>query len=137
MTQQTFAKLVGISAPSLSNVFTGRTKPTLNMVEAIHANIPSLNLLWLINGEGPMYLQGSGPQPSQNEAVGDVQQAMGLDIVDDADDRPQATPRPRKSETPTVEPMTMIKNVDSSRRGHIIEIRVYYDDRTYDSFKPI
>ena len=136
MTQQTFSKLVGISAPSLSNVFTGRTKPTLNMVEAIHAKIPSLNVLWLLYGEGPMYIQGQ-ETPAANTHVGDNQHALGLDFVDDNDEVHHTAPSNPNPGASDAEQMTMIKNVDSSRRGHIIEIKVYYDDRTYDSFKPI
>lgn len=39
MTQQDFADYIGISSASLSSIFTGRTKPTLNTVEAIKENI--------------------------------------------------------------------------------------------------
>ena len=38
MTQQTFADFIGISSASLSSIFNGRTKPTLNTVEAIKGN---------------------------------------------------------------------------------------------------
>ena len=35
MTQQTFANFIGINAASLSSIFNERTRPTLNIVEAI------------------------------------------------------------------------------------------------------
>src|SRR5574344_1193153 len=56
MTQQTFAQVTGISPASLSSIFTGRTKPTLNHVEAIQKKFPNINLGWLLNGSEPMFL---------------------------------------------------------------------------------
>ncbi|MDY2634432.1 MAG: helix-turn-helix transcriptional regulator, partial [Prevotella sp.] len=55
MTQQTFAQFVEISPATLSSIFTGRTKPTLNLVEAIIKKIPSVNLDWLMFGKGSMF----------------------------------------------------------------------------------
>ena len=36
LTQQSFAQLLGISPAQLSGIFKDRTKPTLNIVDAIH-----------------------------------------------------------------------------------------------------
>ena len=55
MTQQTFADFIGISTASLSSIFTGRTKPTLNTVEAIRSKFSTINLDWLMYGQGPMF----------------------------------------------------------------------------------
>ena len=55
MTQQAFSKFTGISAAVLSGIFTGRTKPTINQVEAIRKKIPNISLAWLLFGEGSMY----------------------------------------------------------------------------------
>ena len=55
MTQQTFSDFIGISSASLSSIFTGRTKPTLNTVEAIKSKFTKINLDWLLYGQGPMF----------------------------------------------------------------------------------
>ena len=54
MTQTSFAQATGISTASLSSIFNGRTKPTLNHIEAISASFPSINLMWLLKGVGNM-----------------------------------------------------------------------------------
>ena len=43
MTQQVFAQFIEMSPASLSSIFTGRTRPTINIVEAIKKKIPNLN----------------------------------------------------------------------------------------------
>ena len=57
MTQQTFADFIGISTASLSSIFNGRTKPTLNTVEAIRGKFPTISLDWLMYGIGKMFTE--------------------------------------------------------------------------------
>lgn len=55
ISQQAFAEFLGISSATLSSIFTGRTKVTLNTIMAIKEKYPSLNYNWLIDGTGPMF----------------------------------------------------------------------------------
>ena len=43
ITQQAFAEFLGISPATLSSIFSGRTKVTLNTIKAIKKKFPSLN----------------------------------------------------------------------------------------------
>ena len=52
MTQQVFASFIGVSPGTLSSIFTGRTNPTLNIVESIKTKIPSISSDWLLFGHG-------------------------------------------------------------------------------------
>lgn len=62
LTQQSFAQLLGISPAQLSGIFKDRTKPTLNIVDAIHQKFPQINLSWLLYGVEPMYINNVSPQ---------------------------------------------------------------------------
>lgn len=61
LSQQDFAMKLGISPASLSSIFTGRTNPTNNHVQAIHAAFPNISVNWLMFGEGRMYVIGDAP----------------------------------------------------------------------------
>ena len=61
MTQQTFSDFIGISSASLSSIFNGRTKPTLNTVEAIRSKFTKISLDWLMFGKGPMFTDQCSP----------------------------------------------------------------------------
>lgn len=63
LTQQSFAQLLGISPAQLSGIFKDRTKPTLNIVDAIHQKFPQINLSWLLYGVEPMYINNVSPLP--------------------------------------------------------------------------
>lgn len=49
-----FAEKIGISTSSLSHIFNGRNKPSLEVVMRIHKAYPEINLYWLLYGEGEM-----------------------------------------------------------------------------------
>ena len=59
MTQQVFAEFIQIAPATLSSIFTGRTRPTLAIVEAIKNKIPKISTDWLLFGIGDMYEDGS------------------------------------------------------------------------------
>ena len=57
MTQQVFADYIGLAPATLSSIFNGRTRPTLNVVEALKKKIPNISIDWLMFGSGEMYLK--------------------------------------------------------------------------------
>ena len=56
MTQQVFADYLQQSPATLSSIFNGRTRPTLNIVEAIKTKIPDISTEWLLWGTGDMHI---------------------------------------------------------------------------------
>ena len=146
MTQQEFAQFIELAPASLSNIFTGRTNPTLNVVEAIKKKIPDISTDWLMFGRGQMYdtpSAVSSPTPSSDSGV-----------QNDTPDRPDPIlsfdfePSPT-SENITPQPQNFnsvrntrqnsvreeIKIIDKPKR-RVTEIRVFYDDQTWESFIP-
>lgn len=144
MTQKVFAQMTGISEGSLSGIFNGRTKPTLSIVDSIHQHLPKVSVYWLLYGDGPMYVDdqpkaggGSATAPSstaapQSEAsMGSAANGYAPTLFD--------APRPASSQgvqsTINNQPQTVIKYVDKPTR-QITEIRVFYDDQTWETFVP-
>ena len=161
MLQQDFAMKLGISPASLSSIFKGRTKPTNNHVQAIHRAFPQVNVNWLLFGEGEM--QERLPETDGGEAElpasvshldGGVRNTEsmnggGMSLMFEDDplyDLPAARetscqqPVNSRCEKPTnrraggsVE--NNVKNIDKYIRK-IKEIRVFFDDGTYEAFVP-
>ena len=62
LSQSDFAAKSGYSRAVLSNFLTGKTdKPRIDFLDAIKRAFPTLDLNWLITGEGDMW---KGPPPS-------------------------------------------------------------------------
>lgn len=185
MNQQAFANRTGIATASLSNIFSERTRPTLMHVEALMKAFPTLNITWLINGEGSMFVdEPSGASAGQNglqsSANGDVmgQQNPGGSQSSVANGGQQGTNFSAQPTDKMAEPLSLFpedggqhKSVQNfgtqkdtrqnpafssqygGQRGgmqqtsvaavapvtihrKITEIRVFYDDQTWESFVP-
>ena len=86
MTQQVFAEFLGIAPATLSGIFTERTKPTINTVEAIKKKLPSINTDWLMFGKEPMYVDqdlSSVPHSGRSEAQKTRSEAQQQDSLFD------------------------------------------------------
>jgi transcriptional regulator with XRE-family HTH domain len=146
MTQQVFSEFIGIGAATLSSIFNGRTRPTLNIVEAIKKKIPNISTDWLMFGVGDMYLSESSNHTVSTERDimvpegNEVSVSPMLNFEEDIIPTPQTnyshpqnynSVKSTRSEIEKAE----VKFVDKPQRK-IIEIRVFYDDQTYDTFEP-
>ena len=146
MTQQVFADYIGQSPATLSSIFNGRTRPTLNIVEAIKKKIPDISTDWLMFGSGDMYLpdfpQDDTLQTGQNQ--GSEYTPSTQNPMFDFEASPSPTPQNAPSATqnfnsvrntrPEIQ-QTEVKFIDKPQRK-IVEIRVFYDDQTFDTFEP-
>ncbi|CCZ15703.1 MAG: transcriptional regulator [Prevotella sp. AG:487_50_53] len=136
MTQQVFAEFIQIAPATLSSIFTGRTRPTLAIVEAIKNKIPKISTDWLLFGIGDMYEDGSGEDVSvkaQSDS-GTVSERM-LDF-DDHQQVISSKPSPVSGVQFSYDDViNKVKNFDKPQRK-ITEIRIFYDDQTWETFVP-
>ena len=139
MSQQTFADILGLSPASLSSIFNDRTKPTLNHVDAIKKKFPSINLDWLMYGKGPMFLDDSSQNDDMfaNEgehfetANSDASTAKAVTPTLDFDNSPSYSGVNYSGSKERV----IIKEVEKPQR-QITEIRIFFDDQTWETFVP-
>lgn len=145
MTQQVFADYIGLAPATLSSIFNGRTRPTLNVVEALKRKIPNINFDWLMLGVGPMYIDQSIDEavqesPDQNQEPRPRIENPMLDFDQSPSPTPQSAPQrvafvnSVRSTRPETE-REDLKIIDKPQRK-VIEIRVFYDDQTWDTFVP-
>lgn len=143
MSQQAFAAFIDISPATLSSIFNGRTKPTLVIVEAIKKKIPDINTDWLMFGSGNMFSTlaeapsgSTSPAPESEEKLLDFDFDENDAMVEEPRNDAQVVAETKSvKNTPKETPKTEIKYIDKPQR-HVVEIKVYYDDYTYESFYP-
>lgn len=156
MSQQDFAKQIGVAPGSLSSIYSGRTQPTNNYVIGIHKAFPDINVNWLMFGEGDMYDKpkddnSSTPSldnGSENNSLFDAPDQEDCSLFDDSSQMEDVlpfqnirrVPEPRgrrvvESQQPLNAAHFQTKEFDKVSR-QVKEIRVFYDDGTYESFIP-
>ena len=146
MTQNEFAEFIGTTPATLSGIFNDRTRPTLNIVEAIKKKISDINTDWLIFGHGTMYRSENTTPEAPVKTPEPVAQRdlFGNDPMIDFSQSSPSTPQnaPLSPSYPnSVRPTHLefsredLKKLDKQPRK-VTEIRVYYDDQTWESFLP-
>ena len=64
--QQEMAHILGISAASISHMISGRNNPGLEVVRSFSKHYPTVDLIWLLNGEE---MKSSDPDPLENTGI--------------------------------------------------------------------
>lgn len=152
MNQQVFADFIGTTPATLSGIFNNRTRPSISIVESIKKSIPNISTDWLLFGTGDMYRV---PAPAAEENVGSSaqlppysgstsQQSYSPEpMLDFGSDSTPTPPQDHRAplypnsvrNTRSETPVEVVKIVDKPQR-RVTEIRVYYDDQTWESFVP-
>lgn len=152
LTQQSFASLIGISPAALSSIFNDRTKPTLAIVDAIKKTFPDISLDWLLYGVQPMHVrqgevggarmengeEGLGTTPTPTEATIDFSSGMPSSLHDSSvASSPSLDQGKMQGVNRTLKNIaqTEVKYIDKPQRK-ITEIRIFYDDQTWETFVP-
>lgn len=130
-----FAEKIGISASSLSHILNGRNNPSLDVVTRIHSAFPQISTDWLIYGTGTMEIESFD--------------AKNADIFERQIDENSIFPSDRSSEIKNHKEIEVeqlqndIKNIVRQEVKSvekpvpkITEIRIFFDNGTYETFKP-
>ena len=143
MTQQVFADFLQQSPATLSSIFNGRTRPTLQVIDAIKSKIPDISIEWLLYGTGDMYItrpQGADEPTSDGQIPGQEQTLFfdspipsGHQMSQNGGSAVGFQQGVKNTQSEIVS--EQIKIVDKQPRK-VTEIRVYYDDQTYETFVP-
>ena len=133
-----FAEKIEISPSSLSHILNGRNKPSLEVVMKIHKACTYVNLLWLLYGEGEMENQENAPVPEDSAISGMMMNGespiFASNGTEDGENRKEM-----QLKSPVFAPKEIVreevKYVEKPARK-ITEIRIFFDNGTYETFRP-
>ena len=149
MKPSTFAGATNIKLATLSQILNGRNNPSLEVVSKIRTAFPFLSYDWIISGEGEMCkeeptLCNEDPvQPKKTTlpfvdentpSNPDENREFATERTDDSENRKDFAPyRPQEhSRTAEIEEVRYIEKPAKKIR----EIKIFYDDGTYETFVP-
>ena len=118
-----FSEQVGIQRSSLSHLYSGRNKPSIDLLLKIKNQFPDINLEWLITGDKP-----------------------NIDIKKENDNLHENTQQAKKNVTYVNTPSVPVDNqliniiedtskIQSSETRKSIKVLVFYNDGSYEEFK--
>lgn len=159
-----FADTCDIPRPTLSQLLNGRNKKVSDeVIGKIHRAYPTLNVMWLMFGDGEMLLGGTsdsinGDDKMASTTNGDdshsddmAQRSISFDDDDSGFNPSSSKPAHRQAQAPSVSEtmQSYMRNsgVTSTRvpsRGNgssdarrVIKIAVFYSDGRFDEFTPV
>ena len=144
LTPTEFADTIGVSRASISSIKTGRTQPTLSLVEKIKQRFPEIDINWLILGEGDAPIANSSESETELFSDDEVKTEIEITQTSSNDDTTaneyQAvyiaeTPRKIEEEPQMVNQETNVP-VQSTieRKRSVKKVILLYDDGSFEEF---
>ena len=133
LTTGNFADKIGVAPATISHILSGRNKyPSADVLLRLHESYPDVDLNWLLTGEGMMVkgdpdslftgsLFPENPKiPTKSTTKGENRKEIGSEMPQNADN--------------TIVKQEIIYKERPQRK--IAEIRIFFDDGTYETFTP-
>lgn len=134
MTAAQFADKIGISPSSLSHILSGRNNPSLEVVMKIHKACDYISLDWLLYGEGEMETDVDTDNNIHAPSLFGENPVFASNRPDSSEYRKENEPKvPLYPQKEIVR--EEIKYVEIPAKK-ITEIRIFFDNGTYETFKP-
>lgn len=134
-----FAETIGVQQSTLSHILNDRNKPSLEVVMKVHQKYNYVNLEWLLYGKGEM--MAATEEDASLSSAGDYQPSLFDEKPENAPKDPPL-PENRKEmalrnagNTPKEIVKQEIRYIEKPARK-ITEIRIFFDDNTYETFRP-
>jgi len=132
MTPSSFAESIEIQRSTLTHILRGRNNPSLDVVMKIHQRYKYVNLDWLLYGNGDMINQENKTDDFQGSLFDENQINTPIPTVETEYRKEIAL------KTPEMTPKEVIKEevryIERPPRK-ITEIRIFFDDNTFEIFK--
>lgn len=140
LTPTEFADKIGVSRASISSIKTGRTQPTLSLVEKIKQHYPDIDVEWLIFGKGNALVVNNDPQNEtaifHEELKLEIEEVVGDSSNNNTANEYQAVyiaETPRKTEEKQPELNTLNHLVTETKRS-VKKVILLYDDGSFEEF---
>ena len=135
LTAGAFAASIEVAQATISHILASRNNPSTEVILKLHKRYNDINLEWLLTGKGNM----SNNSPSVENNGFDY--PLFADNPENPSNEP-STPENRKEialEAPVNTPKEIVKQEIIYKERppkKITEIRIFFDDNTYETFKP-
>ena len=144
LTPTEFADTIGVSRASISSIKTGRTQPTLSLIEKIKQRFPNVDINWLILGEGDAPIVNRSEQEielfTNDEVKAEIEVTQTSSNDDTAANEYQAvyiaeTPRKIEEEPQVInrETNAPVQSI-SERKRSVKKVILLYDDGSFEEF---
>lgn len=140
LTAGAFAESIGVAQATISHILGPRNKyPSTEVILRLHQRYSDINLEWLLTGQGSM----SNDAEASASTPENIGAAYPL-FAENAENPDKGTDEPEnRKEMALAKPLNTPKEIVKQEIIYkerpprkITEIRIFFDDNTYETFKP-
>lgn len=133
LTPGSFADKIGVAPATISHILSGRNKyPSAEVMLRLHETYPDIDLNWLLTGEGTLV-----KDDPDSMFMGTL---FGDNPLNTTKSTAEAKNRKENAlESPKIDDNTIVKQEIIYKERpirKIVEIRIFFDDGTYETFTP-
>lgn len=136
LTAGAFAESIGVAQATISHILGPRNKyPSTEVILRLHQRYSDINLEWLLTGEGEMSNNSSSATESQFDYPLFAENAVNpSNVTEQPENRKEIALETAQNTTKEIVKQEIIYKERPHRK--ITEIRIFFDDNTYETFKP-
>ena len=129
-----FAETIGVQQSTLSHILNDRNKPSLEVVMKVHQTYNYVNLEWLLYGKGEMIASAVSSNGDYQPSLFDENPVNPSKETINPENRKEMALRTAEN-APKEIVKQEIRYIEKPARK-ITEIRIFFDDNTYETFRP-
>lgn len=139
LTAGAFAESIGASQATISHILSGRNKPSVELVLRVHQRYEDISLEWLLTGKGEMSNTSgeageAAPEPAEGYPLFDENAINAAGTPAGAENRKEMPSGRQQNAPKEIVKQEIVYRERPPRK--ITEIRIFFDDNTYETFKP-
>lgn len=132
LTSSAFAESIGIQQSTLSHILSGRNNPSLDVVMKVHQAYNDISMNWILYGKGSM-IDKSASTNVNGGSLFDTNPIIAGVNTSTLENRKE-TALEHSDNTPESPIVQRVKCIEKPPRK-IVEIRIFFDDNTYEVYK--
>lgn len=133
LTPGNFADKIGVAPATISHILSGRNKyPSAEVMLRLHKTFPDIDLNWLLTGEGTL-VKDDPDSMFTGSLFGDNLLNATKSTTESENRKENSLETAKNTDNPIVKQEIIYKEKPVRK---IAEIRIFFDDGTYETFTP-
>ena len=133
LTPGNFADKIGVAPATISHILSGRNKyPSAEVMLRLHETFPDIDLNWLLTGEGTL-VKDDPDSMFTGSLFGDNLLSATKSTAESENRKENSLETAKNTDNPIVKQEIIYKEKPVRK---IAEIRIFFDDGTYETFTP-
>lgn len=136
-----FADSINVAQATLSQILRGRNMPSVDFLLRLHQRYPDISLDWLLIGEGEMTAVANDDFALSSTKMDEIDYPLFAENTENvprrtiaSENRKEIALESSQNQAKEVVRQEIIYKERPPRK--ITEIRIFFDDNTYETFKP-